>query len=88
MPAQTSIPSKLSITIDGENKIFHNKAKFIHYFSTNPALNMITNGRWPSWPSLGKEAPWSYKLYMPLYRGTLGPRTGSWWVGEQGRGRV
>jgi len=25
--------------------------------------------RWPSRPSLGREAPWSCKLYMPQYRG-------------------
>ena len=25
--------------------------------------------RWPSWPSLGREASWSWKLYMPQYRG-------------------
>jgi hypothetical protein len=27
-------------------------------------------------------------LYMPQYRGMPGPRSGSGWVGEQGRGRV
>jgi hypothetical protein len=26
------------------------------------------------------------KLYMPQYRGTPGPRSGSEWVGEQGGG--
>jgi hypothetical protein len=41
----------------------------------------------PSWPSLGREAPWSSKLYMPQYRGTPGPRSESEWVGEQGGGR-
>jgi hypothetical protein len=30
--------SKLSLTIDTENKIFHEKTKFTHYLSTNPAL--------------------------------------------------
>jgi hypothetical protein len=35
---------------------------------------------------LGREAPWSCKLYMPQYRGMPGPRSGSGWVGEQGRG--
>ena len=29
---------KLSITIDGETKVFHDKTKFTHYLSTNPAL--------------------------------------------------
>ena len=36
MPAQTTIPSKISK--DGENKIFHNKVKYKQYLSTNPAL--------------------------------------------------
>jgi hypothetical protein len=31
-------------------------------------------------------APWSCKLYMPQYRGTPGPRSGSGWIGEQGGG--
>jgi hypothetical protein len=46
----------------------------------------ICSRRWPSWISLGREAPWSSKLYMPQYRGTPGTRSGSEWVGEQGRG--
>jgi hypothetical protein len=29
-----------------------------------------------------KEAHWSCKRYMPQYRGKLGPRNGSGWVGE------
>lgn len=33
-----------------------------------------------------REAPWSSILYMPHYRGKPGPRSGSEWVGEQGRG--
>jgi hypothetical protein len=32
---------KLSITIDGETKVFHDKTKFTHYLSTNPALQKI-----------------------------------------------
>jgi hypothetical protein len=41
--------------------------------------------RWPSWPSVEREAHWSCKLYMPQYRGTSGPKSGSGrgeWVGE------
>jgi hypothetical protein len=34
-------PAKLSITIDGETNVFHNKTKFTHYLSTNPALQRI-----------------------------------------------
>jgi hypothetical protein len=48
----------------------------------------IYSRRWPSRPSLGREAPWYCKLYMPQYRGMPGPRNGSGWVGEQVRGRV
>jgi hypothetical protein len=33
--------------------------------------------RWPSWPSLQREAHWTCKLYMPQYRGTPGPKRGS-----------
>jgi len=29
--------AKLSINIDGETKIFHDKTKFTHYLSPNPA---------------------------------------------------
>jgi hypothetical protein len=45
MSAQTTVPSKILITIDGENKIFHDKAKFKQYCSTNPALQMILKGK-------------------------------------------
>ena len=34
--------------------------------------------------SMGREAPWYCKLYIPQYRGTPGPRSGSGWVGEWG----
>jgi hypothetical protein len=33
-------PAKLSIT-DGETKVIHDKTKFTHYLSTNPALQRI-----------------------------------------------
>jgi hypothetical protein len=36
-------PAKLSITIDRENKIFHDKTKFTQYISINPALQRITD---------------------------------------------
>jgi hypothetical protein len=41
--------------------------------------------RWPSRPSLEREARWSCKLYMPQYRGTPWPKSGSGWVGGWGR---
>jgi hypothetical protein len=33
--------AKLSITIDRETKVFHDKTKFTQYLSTNPALQRI-----------------------------------------------
>ena len=45
MPTQATIPAKLSITIDGETKVFHDKNKFTQYLSTNPALQRIMNGK-------------------------------------------
>jgi hypothetical protein len=42
--------------------------------------------RWPSQPSLQREAHWTCKLYMPQYRGMPGPKRGSGWVGEWGVG--
>ena len=33
--------------------------------------------RWPSRPSVEREAHWSCKLYLPQYRGTPGPKSGS-----------
>jgi hypothetical protein len=38
-------PAKLSITIDGETKVFHDKTKFTYYLSTNPALQRIITGK-------------------------------------------
>jgi hypothetical protein len=34
-------PSKFSITIDRETKVFQDKTKFTHYLSTNPSLQRI-----------------------------------------------
>ena len=34
-------PAKLSITLDGETKVFQDRNKFTHYLSTNPALQRI-----------------------------------------------
>jgi hypothetical protein len=58
---------------------------------TNPRAHIsscVYSRRWPSRPSLGREASWHCKLYMPQYRGMLWPRSRSGWVGEQGQGRV
>jgi hypothetical protein len=57
-------------------------------FSKQKALesNRLGIRRWPSRPSLKREAHWSYKLYMPQFRRMPGPRSGSGWVGEWGAG--
>jgi hypothetical protein len=39
-------PAKLSITIDGETKVFHDKTKFTQYLSTNPDLQRIIKGKY------------------------------------------
>ena len=33
--------AKLSISLEGETKVFHNSTKFTHFLSTNPALQRI-----------------------------------------------
>jgi hypothetical protein len=38
-------PAKLSIAIDGETKVFHDKTKFIQYLSRNQALQRIIKGK-------------------------------------------
>jgi spore coat polysaccharide biosynthesis protein SpsF (cytidylyltransferase family) len=38
-------PAKLSITIDGETKVFHDKAKFTQYLSMKPTLQRIIKGK-------------------------------------------
>jgi hypothetical protein len=37
--------AKLSNTIDGEAKVFHDKTKFIQYLSANPALQRVIKGK-------------------------------------------
>jgi hypothetical protein len=44
MLAKTAIPTKLSITIDGKTKIFHD-TKLKQYLSTNSALQKILEGK-------------------------------------------
>jgi hypothetical protein len=43
---QYIIPSKLSITIDRETNIFHDKTTFTQYLSTNPVLQRIIDGKY------------------------------------------
>jgi hypothetical protein len=38
-------PAKLATKIDGETKVFHDKAKFTQYLSANPALQGIIDGK-------------------------------------------
>jgi hypothetical protein len=44
MTAKAKYLSKLSITINGETKVFHYKTKFTQYLSTNLALQRIIKG--------------------------------------------
>jgi hypothetical protein len=37
--------AKLSVTINGETKVFHDKTKFTQYLSMNPALQRIIRGK-------------------------------------------
>jgi hypothetical protein len=52
-------PAKLSITIDGEIKVFHDKTRFTQSLSTNPALQKIIKGqlqqKWKLLPSKSKK---------------------------------
>jgi hypothetical protein len=45
MPPRLLYPAKLSITIDGETKVFHDKTKFTHYLSMNHTLQRIITER-------------------------------------------
>jgi hypothetical protein len=38
-------PAKLSVTIDGQTKVFHDKTKFTQCLSTNPTLQRIIKGK-------------------------------------------
>jgi hypothetical protein len=40
-------PDKLSITIDGETKVFQDKIKFTRYLSMNPALQRLITEKKP-----------------------------------------
>jgi hypothetical protein len=44
--------------------------------------------RWPSRPSLEREAHWTRNLYMPQFMGTPGPKSGNGWLGEWVGGSV
>jgi hypothetical protein len=53
-------PAQLSIIIDAETKVFHDKTKFTHYLSKNPALQRIikenSNTRSEIMPSKKQES--------------------------------
>jgi hypothetical protein len=51
-------PTKLSITIDGETKVFHDKTRFTHYLSTNPALQRMIIEKKPiqGWKSRSRKS--------------------------------
>jgi hypothetical protein len=79
--------------VENVNKIDNPLARLTRGHRDSILINKIRNEkgdicikRWPSWPSLEREAHWTCKLYMPQYRGTPGPKTGSGWVGGWGWG--
>jgi hypothetical protein len=45
MPARVLYTTKLSITIDGETKVFYDQNKFTHYRCTYPALQRKITGK-------------------------------------------
>jgi hypothetical protein len=45
MPAQSTIPAKLLITIDGDTKIHYDKNKFTQYLFINSAVQRIIGGK-------------------------------------------
>jgi hypothetical protein len=47
-------PAKLSITIDGETKVFHDKTKFRQYHFLNATLKRDKNGKTPTQEEAGK----------------------------------
>jgi hypothetical protein len=55
---------------------------WVKYLNIKIGSSCICSRIWPSQPSLGREAPWSCKFYIPQYRRTPGPRSGSGWVVE------
>jgi hypothetical protein len=52
-PVMLLYPAKLSITIDGETKVCHDKTKFTRCHSSNPALQRKDN-RWKT-PTQGRK---------------------------------
>jgi hypothetical protein len=48
------------------------------------SLAAYVSEKWPSRPSVEREAHWWCKLYLPQYRGMSGPRSGSGCVGGGG----
>jgi hypothetical protein len=52
-----------------------------HELTSTPRVHVsscICSRIWPRWPSLGREDPWSYKLYMPQYRGITKAKKWKW----------
>jgi hypothetical protein len=68
-------PGKFSITIDGETKVFHDKTKFTHYLSTNPALQRIitekTNTRTEATPYKKQESNPSTNQKEDIHRNRM-----------------
>ena len=86
--ATMNIVEHVSLLPVGTSSGYMSRRSIAGSFSSTMSNSCICSSRWPSRPSLGREAPWSCKFYMPQYRGMPGPKSESGWVGEQGRKRV
>jgi hypothetical protein len=61
-------PTKYSITIDGETKVFHDKTKFTQYLSMNPALQRIITEKKKKKTIQGwKLSPGKSNLHLPTF---------------------
>jgi hypothetical protein len=76
------VPKELkgSATLSVEQKYELTSTPRAHFSSC------IFSRRWPSWPSLEREAPWSRKLYMPQYRGNNKDKRWEWVERGGGKG--
>jgi hypothetical protein len=45
IPSRLLYPTKLSVTIKGKTKLFHDKTNFKHYLSIKPDLQRIIEGK-------------------------------------------
>jgi hypothetical protein len=73
---------KVTKELKGSATLYVEQQYEITSIPQSSCLSCICISRWPSQPSVEREAHWSCKLYMPQYRGTPGPRSGNGWMEE------